>query len=112
MEGFDFRLSHGPKALPVAFESLQAAALGDQLNIVGLDEVRHTRLLRVDTRGEVIGTGMELPLVEVTGLTACGGTLVVTGVTVGDSAVILGVSADGQVIWRADVPATGRFQHW
>ncbi len=112
LASFDLQLLHGAKALPIAFESLHAAALGDRMNIVGLDEARRARHLTVDARGEVTGIGAELPLVQVTGLTACGGALVIAGVATDDRAAVLGVAADGQVAWRADVPSGERYQHW
>lgn len=108
----DLQLSHGPNRLPIAFESLYVATLGDQLHIVGLDEARRARHLAIDGRGQIVVAAAELPLIEVTGLAACGRTLVVSGVTAGDRPMVLRVKPDGQVAWRADVPVGEPLQHW
>ena len=112
MTSFELQTLREPKALPIAFASLHAAALGDQLHVVGLDEHRRARHLGVDARGEISGTDAELPLVEITSVAACGDTIVVAGVAVGDLAVVLGVSPQGRIVWQADIPAAEQYQHW
>ena len=112
LTNFDFRLSRGPRGLPVAFESLHAAAFGDRLNIVGLDEARRVRRLAVNERGQVVGASIELPIVEVTGMAVCGGALVVTGVNADDHATALGLTDDGRLLWHADMPSAERYKHW
>jgi hypothetical protein len=108
----DLQLSHGPNMLPIAFESLYAATLGDQLHIVGLDEAHRARHLAIDGRGEFMVAAAELPLIEVTGLAACDGALVVSGATAGDRPKVLRVKPAGQVAWRAEVPAGKPLQYW
>jgi hypothetical protein len=108
----ELRPAREPTALPVAFESLHAAALGGALHVVGLDEGRHARHLAVDETGHATGPATELPLVEVTGIAACGAGLVLTGVTGGDRPAVLRLKPDGRVAGQADVPTSGRLQYW
>lgn len=105
-------LAQPAKELPIAFESLYAAALGDRLHVVGLDDARRARRLTIDAGGQAAAAPGELPLVEITGVAACGGALVVTGVEAGDRAVALGLGPDGAAAWRVELKTDERFQHW
>jgi hypothetical protein len=107
----DFQLVHGPKSLPIRFESLYVAALGDRLCVVGLDETRHVQSLRGDSRGDAVGVAMPLPFIEVTGIASCAGNLVVAGVTPSNRADVLRVALDGEVEWHGELPP-GQFQQW
>jgi hypothetical protein len=111
LAGHDLRLRE-TKTLPIGLEALHAAAFGGQLNVIGLDEFRRARHLVANARGEFSGTGTELPLAEVTAVAACGDVLAVTGIAAGDLAVVLALSADGRITWRADLPVADRYQHW
>jgi hypothetical protein len=110
--GFDLQLSHAATALPVAFGSLHAAALSARLHLAGLDDARRALHVSVGPQGDPADAGRELPLIEVTGLSSCDGRLNVTGVAAADRATVLAVSADGRVLWDAEVPTQARYRHW
>lgn len=108
----DLNLSPEPIALPIAFESLYAAVLGDRLHLFGLDEVRRACHLTIEGPGTAVGMAQELPLAEVTGATACAGALIVAGVADADRPVVLRLGPGGKVAWCAEIPAGTPLQHW
>jgi len=112
MSVFDLKVTQEPTVLPVAYESLYAAGTGDLLHLAGIDEHRRARYLAVNGRGEVAGAASELPLIEVTGLSACGGAIIVSGVTAENRGAVLGLQSAGQLEWSAEVAGTTQFQYW
>jgi len=112
LAGSDLEMLRDPINLGVAFESIYAAAIESRLHIVGVDETGGVSHLAVDDKGKLAGAFKPLPLIQVTGLAQCAGSLVVCGVVSGDRAVVLVMDHEGKATWSAELPHLERLQHW